>query len=90
MIIKNILYNDLFKEQLNKLSFKIQKITDKKVEIFKINPLHPSLRIHQLQGKLKELWSISLNNKYRIIFKRIDNGDIVFISIGKLDIYKFL
>ncbi|HBW74059.1 MAG TPA: plasmid stabilization protein [Candidatus Magasanikbacteria bacterium] len=54
------------------------------------NPLHPSLRIHALQGNLKGLWSISITGSYRIIFERQKNGDILFISIGKHDIYKNL
>jgi hypothetical protein len=31
-----------------------------------------------------------LTQNYRIIFERMPNGDILFISIGKHDIYKYL
>lgn len=30
-----------------------------------------------------------LSNSYRIIFERMPNGDILFISVGKHDIYKY-
>lgn len=62
----------------------------KQEKIFKNNPLHPSLRLHSLQGKLVGLWSISITDGYRIIFERQKNGEILFISIGKHDIYKSL
>jgi len=65
-------------------------IFEKKEKIFRLNPLHHSLRLHQLHGDLNFLWSISLNKNYRTIFKRQKNGDILFISIGKHDIYKNL
>tara|TARA_Y100000780_G_scaffold232575_1_gene267037 strand:+ start:1655 stop:1948 length:294 start_codon:yes stop_codon:yes gene_type:complete len=29
----------------------------------------PSNRLHKLKGDLKEFWSISINNQWRIIFK---------------------
>ncbi|MCK5211755.1 type II toxin-antitoxin system mRNA interferase toxin, RelE/StbE family [Candidatus Parcubacteria bacterium] len=90
MIINKILYSDKFHFEFNKLPINIKKTTDKKVEIFKQNPLHPSLRLHELHGKLKNIWSVSINKSYRILFERQNNGDIVFISIGKHDIYKYL
>jgi len=90
MIIKNIEYSTKFVKNLKKLPENIIKIAQEKEKIFKKNPLHPSLRIHELHGKFKNIWSISLNNNYRIIFERMANGDIVFISIGNHDIYKYL
>ncbi len=90
MIIKNVYYSDFFSANAKKLPLQIQKIADNKICLFKQNPLHPSLRLHSLKGKLQEFYSISINKKYRIVFKRALNGDILFISIGKHDIYKNL
>lgn len=90
MLVKKILYSDKFFSIFKKLPKKIKKSSHIKVEIFKTNPLHPSLRLHELHGKFSGLWSISINNNYRLIFERLPNGDIVFISIGKHDIYKYL
>lgn len=59
-------------------------ITEKR---FRENPFHPSLRTHQLQGKLKGLWSISITMNYRILFRPLENGDILFVSIGTHSIY---
>ena len=90
MIIKNIHYSKKFIKELRILPKNIIDLTIKKEKIFRENPLHPSLRLHQLQGKLTGIWSISITSNYRIIFTRMDNGDILFISVGRHDIYKYL
>jgi addiction module RelE/StbE family toxin len=90
MIIKQIHYSQRFVKDLKKLPKQVLNLAIKKEEIFKDNPLHPSLRLHELHGKFKGIWSISITNNYRIIFARMENGDILFISIGKHDIYKYL
>ncbi len=90
MIIKSIHYSKKFIKELKKLPKQIVKIAINKERIFKDNPLHPSLRLHEMRGKLKGVWSISVTAGYRIIFERMENGDILFISIGKHDIYKCL
>lgn len=90
MIISNILYSSKFIKELKNQTPEIIKLTIKKEKIFRDNPLHPSLRIHPLQGKLQGLWTISITGSYRIIFERQKNGDILFISIGKHDIYRNL
>jgi plasmid maintenance system killer protein len=90
MIISNIFYSPSFLKEAKKLSVEMLDIFSKKEKIFRLNPLHPSLRLHQLHGELDFLWSISLNKNYRAIFKRQKNGDILFVSIGKHDIYKYL
>ena len=90
MIIKNIEYSIKFVKELKKLPADITKIAIEKEKIFKTNPLHPSLRLHQLQGKLAGIWSISITKNHRIFFERMPSGDIVFVSVGKHDIYKYL
>lgn len=90
MIVKEIQYSKKFIKELKKLPKEILDLAIKKEEIFRINPLHPSLRLHELHGKFKGVWSISLTNNYRIIFERMPTGDILFISVGKHDIYKYL
>lgn len=90
MIIKNIHFSKKFIKELNKLPKGIIDLAIKKEKIFRNNPLHPSLRLHELHGKFKGIWSISLTQNFRIIFERMPNGDILFISIGKHDIYKYL
>lgn len=90
MIVKKIVYSTQFVKELRKLQKEMIALAIQKEKIFKENPLHPSLRLHELHGKFKGIWSISLSSSYRIIFERMENGDIVFISIGRHDIYKYL
>ena len=87
MIVKNIYYSSDFGKQFKKISPIIQKQAIKKEKIFRQNPLHPSLRLHSLKGKLQGFYSISITLNFRIIFTRKPNGDIIFISIGQHDIY---
>lgn len=90
MIVKKICYSKKFIKEIKKLPKEIFDLAVKKEEIFRINPIHPSLRLHELHGKFKGIWTISLTNNYRIIFERMPNGDILFISAGRHDIYKYL
>lgn len=90
MTVDKIYYSSDFIFQYKRLSELIQKKAIKTEILFRNNPLHPSLRLHQLQGKLNGLWSISLSQNYRIIFSCGNDGAILFISIGKHDLYKAL
>ncbi|MEK9132444.1 MAG: type II toxin-antitoxin system RelE/ParE family toxin [Patescibacteria group bacterium] len=87
MLIKEIRYNDAFAKQFSGLPRIIQLKACKKEAIFRKNPFHPSLRLHKLKGKLDGLWSISIDMSYRIIFKPLENGVILFVSVGVHAIY---
>lgn len=90
MVVITIIYSNKFRKELRVLPDDIIELALRKEELFRDNPLHPSLRLHQLQGKLLGLYSLSLSGNYRIIFERQKNGDIFFVSIGSHDIYKYL
>lgn len=48
-----------------------------------IDPFHSSLRLHKLKGKLKEVYYVSINMKYRILMEFIIQDDqIIPINIG--------
>lgn len=58
----------------------------KALELLELNPYHPSLRLHSLQGNLSGLSSVSINISYRIVLELIiDGNEILFINIGKHD-----
>ena len=47
------------------------------------NPLHPSLRLHPLQGKLAGLHSASISMQYRITLElELREHEIVFVNVG--------
>lgn len=89
MKIKNIIYSSDFLKDIDNLPKEIIDLAFKKEKIFRESPFHPSLRSHPLKGKLEGLWSMSINKKYRIIFQ-VEESEVVFISIGKHDIYRSL
>ena len=78
-----------YKKKLIKFFKKRQYILpkyEKCITILESNPHHPSLRLHKLQGKLKEFYSVSIDMEYRIIldFIIIDK-EIILIDIGTHD-----
>lgn len=58
----------------------------KTIELLEINPFHPSLRLHKLQGKLDVYHSVSINLSYRIVIDLvITEEQIIPIDIGTHD-----
>ena len=58
----------------------------KTLKILEINPHHPSLRLHQLRGKFKNLYSVSINIFYRITLEFYFTGkEIVLVNVGRHD-----
>ena len=58
----------------------------KTLELLEIDPFHPSLRLHKLQGRLSELSSVSINMSYRILlYFAVRDSDIVLVDIGSHD-----
>lgn len=58
----------------------------KTLRLLELNPSHPSLRLHKLKGKLKDLHSVSITLSYRITLSfAIIEGSIVLIDIGAHD-----
>ena len=56
----------------------------KTLELLELNPYHPSLRLHSLQGRMSSLSSVSINISYRIVIEFIIEGDeILLVNIGK-------
>lgn len=59
---------------------------EKTLKLLEINPNHPSLRLHKLDGKLSELYSASINISYRICIDfLIEDDKIIPIDVGSHD-----
>ena len=55
----------------------------KTLQLLEINPKHPSLRLHKLEGKLAELHSVSINTSYRISLEFVITDDeIIPVNVG--------
>lgn len=58
----------------------------KTLELLEIDPHHPSLRLHKLQGRLTGLSSVSINMSYRIVLELvITEQEIILVDIGNHD-----
>lgn len=83
--MKVIFDSELVKElsKLKKKDRRLLELAFKKIELFKLRPNHPSLRLHKLSGGKCELWSISINESIRMIFYYSSKDTMKFIDIGK-------
>jgi len=53
-----------------------------KLEIFQSNPFDQRLRTHKLSGRLKDLWSFSIEYDLRIVFSLLEGNRALFVDIG--------
>ncbi len=81
-----IKFADGYEKRAIKFLKKHKNIYDKykkTIELLQHNPMHPSLRLHKLQGKMSEYSSVSIDMKYRIIIDFIIVDDfIILVDIG--------
>ena len=82
-----IFYSSKFERDYRKLPDHIKKIAEVKERAFRKNPFDPQLNTHKLNGRLKEFWALSINQKYRIIFEFADKNTVWFHSIGDHSMY---
>jgi len=56
-----------------------------RVTLFLENPFDSRLKTHKLTGRLKELWSFSVEYDIRVVFYFMTNEKVVFVDIGTHD-----
>jgi mRNA-degrading endonuclease YafQ of YafQ-DinJ toxin-antitoxin module len=87
--VVEILYTNSYLKRAKKFIKKHPELVsqyEKTLKLLEINPHHPSLRLHKLQGKLSELYSVSINISYRIsIIFLIEDDKIIPIDLGSHD-----
>ena len=65
----------------------LYKKIQKQLELFQNNPHHLSLRTHKLTGDLKNVWSVSIDKSYRMLYQ--DGNLYYFFDLGTHDqVYK--
>jgi mRNA-degrading endonuclease YafQ of YafQ-DinJ toxin-antitoxin module len=47
------------------------------------NETHPSLRVHELEGQLKGVWSASASDVLRMTFKRMPGGKKAMLTCSR-------
>jgi addiction module RelE/StbE family toxin len=84
-----VIFTDQFNRKVLKFLKSHPELTGKYKKIvlqLRVNPFHPSLRLHKLQGNLQEFYSVSINMKYRILLDFIiQNDQIILLDIGGQD-----
>jgi len=82
-----IYYHPQFKNSYKNLATEVKRKAENKEIIFKNNPYDSRLKTHKLHGKLKKLWSFSIDKSYRIIFEFVGK-DIILLDVGTHGLYK--
>lgn len=78
-------YSSSFNKSFKKLVKNSPEIEAKfwdKIDIFYENPFDIRLKTHKLTGKLKNLWSFSVDFDIRVIFNFESDNLISFLDIG--------
>ncbi len=71
---KKIKYNDELKKKFWEA-----------IALFSKTPFHPRLKTHKLMGKLEGFWAFSIAYDYRVVFRFIDDDEVLLIDIGTHD-----
>ena len=81
-----LIFPDSYMKRVRKFLRKHPDITkqyQKTLELLELDPYHPSLRLHGLEGRLKGLSSVSINMSYRIVLElEIKDNEIILINVG--------
>lgn len=84
-----LIYTDSYIKRAEKFIKKHPELIsqyEKTLKLLELNPNHPSLRLHKLNGKLAELYSVSINISYRIsIYFLLEDNKIIPVDIGSHD-----
>ena len=83
-----ISYKPSFVREFKKLPTELQEEALDKIELFKNVENHKKLKVHKLQGKLRNFYSFSVTYSHRIVFSYESKEEIVFLAIGDHSVYK--
>ena len=81
-----IIYPEIYIRRARKFLSRHPDLTlqyQRTLELLEINPFHPSLRLHQLKGKLADLHAVSINISYPITLELIiKEKEIILVNVG--------
>lgn len=84
-----LIYTDSYIKRASKFAKQHPELLpqyEKTLKILELDPHHPSLRLHPLKGKLKDLYSVSINISYRITIEFLITGkEILLVNVGHHD-----
>ena len=85
MIIR---FKPSFVREFKKLPEELREESLERIELFKDTTNHQKLKVHKLQGRLKEFHGFSVTYSHRIVFEYETKETVVFLAIGDHTIYK--
>lgn len=83
-----IKFSPLVIKELTKIKKKDKRLgtrIQKQLQLFSVNPKHPSLRIHKLTGSMNNVWSLSITESIRMVYRFINEDTAYFVDIGTHD-----
>lgn len=86
--IKSIQYTRHFLKSFQRLPHSVQKLAEEKEAWFRDNPFDQRLRAHKLKGELSDMWAYSVNYSYRVLFRFLNSGEVIYYDIGTHEIYR--
>lgn len=78
-------YSTRFVRAFRKIGADLQQEIIEKVEMLKYPANHRKLKVHRLSGKLKNIWSFSVNYRIRITFSKQKKNIFVLETVGTHD-----
>ena len=82
-----IIYTESYIKRAKKFAQKHPELLNqykKTLQLLEINPSHPSLRLHKLEVRISDYYSVSINMTYRITIDFLIKGkEIIPITEGK-------
>lgn len=88
MKISKVYYTPSFKKNWGKIPNRIKNKAIKKEKLFRHEAFSSSLLTHKLGGKLKNYWSFSIDYYWRIVFRFLKEGEVLFIDVGTHEVYR--
>ena len=68
----------------------IQRKARRRTKWFEENCFLPALDTHKLKGVLSTLWSFSVDDNYRVIFRFLPKREVMYYRVGPHSIYRDL
>lgn len=69
---------------LHKKDIKRFKKINKQIKLLQTNPRHPSLRLHKITRNVENVWSISIDMSFRMLYIEKDR-ELYFFAMGTHD-----
>ena len=86
--VKRVHIAPRFFKSFAKLSATVQALATEKDAWFRANPFDPRLRTHKLKGALAGAWAYSVTHSHRVLFRFLDDDEVLYYDIGTHDVYR--